>query len=417
MVFLFPGILFRRSFFSGEFNKHFESGNAFERLLWNMLTSILMLVLFCFCIHLYNNSSTIKIEFGLKINDITDTFICIYENKLPSIFISETRITQTISILLIIYSFSVAIGYSANRIIFYLGLEKRFSVFKFQNSWNYLTNSNKQNNISHSFKDIYYTKVDIKTKTEELFTGKLHVISYDKESKIEAITLQEAYKFYRLTTKDDSRKIKEIRKAISDNDPHIILHSVSKNNFIYRKRIKGDLFTIFNNDLENISITYIKISNFYEKFQNSLKKIFSISFLIVSLVAISYSIWDFHLIEFQNYARRLTFCLISPLVFGIFILFFISVFNFKELKDEPKKYLNEIKDAFVILILFLIPYLYVFNIFPTKYISIILFVYFLICGSLLSNKKNNSQVQNKIDIEDISDKKDNSNKKEDQHVD
>lgn len=401
MVFLFPGILFRRAFFSGEFNKHFESGNAFERLLWNMLTSILMLVLFCFIINTCNNSFIIKIEFGLKINDITDTFICIYENKLPTLFLSEIRITETIKLLLVIYSFCVITGYFANRMIFYLGLEKRFSIFKFQNSWNYLTNSNKQNNISHSFKDIYYTKVDIKTKNEELFTGKLHVISYDKESKIEAITLQEAYKFYKLSTKDDSRKIKEIRKAISDNDPHIILHAVSKNNFIYRKRIKGDLFTIFNNDLENISITYIKISNFYEKFQNSLKKLFSISFLILSIVSISYTIWDFQLFEFENYVRRIIFCFISPLVYGIFILFLISLFDLKKLKQEPKKYLNEIKDAFIILVLFLIPYLYVFNILKTKYIVIILFTYLLIFGSFLSTKKDNLQVQNEVDNEDI----------------
>ncbi len=407
MVFLFPGILFRRAFFSGEFNNHFESGNAFERLLWNMLTSILMLVLFCFSIHSLNNSLSIKIEFGLKIEDITDTFICIYENKLPTIFVSESRIIYTINILIAIYSFSIGLGYFINRIIFYLGLEKRFSILKFQNGWNYLTKSNKQNNISHSFKDIYYTKVDIKTKTEELFTGKLHVISYDKESKIEAITLQETYKFYKLTTKEDSRKIKEIRKAISDNDPHIILHSSSKNNFIYRKRIKGDLFTIFNNEIENISITYIKISNFYEKFQNSLKKVFSISFLIVTILAISYSIWDFQIIEFQNYTRRLTFCLISPLAFGISILFLISLFNIKDLKEDFKSYLNEIKNAFIILILFSIPYLYVFNILQSKYVISLFSIYFLFCGQLLSNKKNNTTTSNTIDEEEISPEEEN----------
>lgn len=386
MVFLFPGILFRRAFFSGDFNKHFESGNTFERLLWNMLTSILMLVAFCLSIHFYNIIFSYKIEFALQINDITDTFICIYENKLPTIFISETRIIQTIKLLLSIYLFSILLGYFANRIIFYLGLEKRFSVFQFQNSWHYLTNSNKQNNISHSIKDIYYTKVDIKTEAGELFTGKLHVISYDKESKIEAITLQDAYKFSRLTFADDSDKIDDIKAAINDKDPHIILHSETKNNFIYRKRIKGDLFTIFNNDLENISITYIKISNFYQKFQKGMKVALSILILSITIFSLSYAIWDFHIIPFSNYYKRLLFCIITPLVFVFLMLIFTSISNTKLFKKNRNQYLKPIKETFYILVLFALPYLYIFNLLKFIYTLIIIIVYFILIGKLTSKQ-------------------------------
>ncbi|WP_163408663.1 hypothetical protein [Flavobacterium ajazii] len=392
MVFLFPGILFRRAFFSGDFNKHFESGNTFERLLWNMLTSILMLVAFCLSIHFCNLLLPFKIEFDLKTSDITDTFICIYENKLPTLFISETRIIQTISLLFSIYSFSILLGYFSNRIIFYLGLEKRFSVFQFQNNWHYLTNSNKQNNITHSIKDIYYTKVDIKTKAEELFTGKLHVISYDKEGKIEAITLQEAYKFYRLTIANDLGKINEIKQALSDNDPHIIFHSETSNNFIYRKRIKGDLFTIFNNDLENISITYIKISNFYEKFQKTVKTILSIIILTATIFSISYAIWDFKLIPFSSYYKRLTFCITSPLILILLILFLISIFDRKLLIENRKKYKTQIKEIFCILILLSLPYLYIFDIVRFIFTLIIIIIYLSVLGKLLGSQTKNSVV-------------------------
>ncbi|MEL1239441.1 hypothetical protein [Flavobacterium flavipallidum] len=388
MVFLFPGILFRRAFFSGDFKSSFESGNTFERLLWNMLSSILMLVSFCLSIYFFNIISPYKIKFDIQVTDITDTFVCIYENKLPTIFISETRIIQTIELLFSIYTFSVLLGYFLNRIIFYLGLEKRFSVFQFQNSWQYLTNSNKQNNIHHSIKDIYYTKVDIKTSSNELFTGKLHLISYDKESKIEAITLQDAYKFYKLTFDKDLEKINEIKAAINDIDPHLILHSETANNFIFRKRIKGDLFTIFNNDLENISITYIKISNFYQKFQKGLRIGLSITILLLTVFSIAYSIWDFHIFRFSNYYKRLAFCIFTPLIFIFLLLTLISIFNNKLLKNNRKTYLNQIKDSLIILLMFSIPYLYIFDILKFSYTIFALILYVILCGKYISKQTN-----------------------------
>ena len=384
MVFLFPGILCRRAFFSGDFNKHFESGNTFERLLWNMLVSIIMLITFCLSIHFYNLCFTSKIEFDLKTEQITDTFICIYENKLPTIFTSEIKIIQTIKLLISVYLFSVLLGYSINRIIFYLGLEKRFSILQFQNNWQYLTNSNKQNNLSHSAGDIYYTKVDVKTKTDELFTGKLHNLSFDKEGKIEAITIQDAYKFYRLKFKDDTDKIEEIKKSVNENDPHLLIHSETSTSFVFRKRIKGDLFTIFNNEIENISITYIKISNFYRKFQKVLKIFLSILILLITILSISYAIWDFQIISFSSYSRRLMFCIISPIVVIFALLLLTSLTNRIQFRDNKKKYFNQVKDSILILILFSLPYLYVFSILKGWLVILFLFLYLIILGKFLS---------------------------------
>lgn len=387
MVFLFPGILFRRAFFSGDFDKHFESGNTFERLLWNMLSSILMLVAFCTSIFFYNQFSFVKIEFQIKVEDITDTFVCIYENKLPTIFISEDRIIQTIYLLFSIYLFSACLGIFFNRIIFYLGLEKRFSIFQFQNNWQYITNSNRQNNLSHSAGDIFYTKIDIKTQNDELFTGKLHFISYDKEGKIEAITIQDAYKFYRLKKAEDGQKIDDIRESVNENDPHLLIHSETTNSFVYRKRIKGDLFTIFNNDLENISITYIKISNVFKRFQKILKILISTFLLIVTIFSLMYAIWDFHLIKFGSYARRLIFCITTPLVMLFIFVLFLALFNTKVYKENSKKYLSQIKDSFLIVILFCLPYLYIFTSFSWWQIILIFIVYVSFMGFSLSNNK------------------------------
>lgn len=388
MVFLFPGILFRRAFFSGDFNKHFESGNTFERLLWNMLASILMLVAFCTSIYCYNQLSSFDIIFDLQMEDIADTFICIYENKLPTIFISEERIIQTLSLLFSIYLFSACIGIFLNRIIFYFGLEKRYSIFQFQNSWQYITNSNRLNNSNHSAGDIFYTKIDVKTKADELFTGKLHLISYDKEGKIEAITIQDAYKFYRLKKAEETEKIQEIRESLKEDDPHLLIHSETSNTFVYRKRIKGDLFTIFNNDLENISITYIKISNVFRKFQKVLRIAVSTLLLVVTIFSLMYAIWDFHIISFSNYSRRLVFCITTPIFLMFLFALFIAIFDKKIYNENKKKYYGHLKDTFLIILLFGLPFVYVFTATAGWIVTLISFVYTILMGFLLSSKGN-----------------------------
>jgi ribosomal protein L31 len=386
MVFIFPGILFRRAFFSGEYQKHFESGNNLERLMWNMLCSILMLAAFCGFIYFFNSYSPFKVEFNITVTDVTDTFLCLYENQLPTVFASEERIIQTGNLLFSIYSFSLLVGFFMNRMIFFLGLEKRYTALQFQNRWYYLTNSTKKNNLNHSIGDLYYTRIDVKSAKEELFTGKLHDILYDKEGKVEAITIQEAYKYYRLNTSNDASKIAEVEQLISDNDPQVILHSKSPNSFIYRKRIKGDLFTILNNDLENIAITYIKISNFYKKFQKFLKIAISILILLVTLFSISYVIWDFQLFRFQSYFKRVLFCVVTPFVFSMGLLLLLTLFNIKELRVNGVKYFKDLKDAFVILILFTIPYLYIFSLLKGIYV-ILMFIAYTIFASVILPKK------------------------------
>lgn len=360
MVFLFPGILFRRAFFSGKFNKHFDSGNVFERLLWNILLSLFALTCFSYLVYYINDSNIIQIQIniGFSSEEIIDTFTNLYENKFPDNFKEPDFLYSCIKFLFSLYTFSTLIGFFMNRFIFYLGLEKRFNFLRFQNSWEYLTNSNRKNNSSHNIGDIYSTKVDIKTKTGQLFTGKLHEVIFDKDGKIEAIAIQEAYKFYKLDKAKDHYKIEEISALISSKDPQIIKHSDTKTELIYRKRVKGNVFTILNNEIENISITYIKVSDFLNKFKKYLSIIVSIFLLLISILSIAYAIWDFGLINFSTSFRRIGFAILTPFFFVLLTLLAIEILNLKMLKRDWRKYLINIKDAFLILIIFTVPYIY-----------------------------------------------------------
>lgn len=390
MVFLFPGILFRRAFFSGKFKKNFYSGNAFERILWSVLISFISIISFSFLINTINNNELIhfKINTGFSSEDAISIFSSLYENRLPENFEKEGYLYNCFKILFSIYLYSILVGYFFHKIIFYLGLEKRFSMFRFQNNWDYLTISNKQNNISHSIGDIFSTKVDVKTKDNQLFTGKLHEILFDKDGKMEAIAIQETYKFYRLDKTKDENKIISIKNN-ENNTYGIIIHSETTNSFVYRKRIKGEIFTILNNEIENISITYIKISNVFDKFQRYIKIITSILLLTVTLFSIAYGFWDFNIFPFQNTYKRIGFAIITPFNFVFLLVFLSSLFNLKGYRKTPRNYLNSLKDSVLILVIFCVPYTYIFGNARFLYMVIIFIFISIICASFLSNTKKN----------------------------
>lgn len=380
MVFLFPGILFRRAFFSGKFNKHFDSGNTFERLLWALLCSIISIALFS-CVLIFIDSYTDgSVEDFIEIGycEVIDNFRAIYSNNFPSIFDSTRSLLKLSGLLFTLYIFSSISGFLLHKFIFILGLEKRFSLFKFQNAWDYLTNSNKQNNGSHKLGDIYYTRVDIKTSEGELFTGKLHDIVLDKEGKIDAIAIQETYKFYTLEKTADVTKINHVKSLIRKKDINFIFHSETVTEYIYKKRIKGNVFTAFNDKISNISITYVKLSHIYERFRKYLRYFTTVLLTGVILFSISYSLWDYHLLNFTNSFRRIGFCIMLPFNVMTFLLFFISIINIK----KKKYYWDDIIYCLLITVLFTIPHLYIAGystfLFMILYVAIFMIIFTII---------------------------------------
>lgn len=393
MVFLFPGVLFRRAFFSGKFNKHFDSGNVFERLLWALLCSLISISLFSGLLLVIDHFTKGSVENFINIGycDIIDNFRSIYGNVFPNIFDTPNSVIRIAELLFALYLFSALSGKLLHQIVFTLGLEKRFSLFKFQNAWDYLTNSNRQNNVSHKLGDIYYTKVDIKTTNDELFTGKLHDIVLDKDGKIDAIAIQDTYKFYQLNTSVDDAKIAHIEKLISEKDPNVIPHSVTSTDYIYRKRIKGNIFTIFNDNINNISITYVKVSHIYERFRKYLRYFVSTILALTVIFAITYGIWDYHILDFKTRLRRIGFCIILPFNVVTLLLLFFSLFK----SVNKEFYWNNLLYSFLVVILFAVPYIYVLGITSFFYMTLISVIYLIIFSVIVYYLPNQTKNQKK----------------------
>lgn len=394
IVFIFPGILFRRAYFVGKFNKNFEQNNAFEKLLWNLLTSIIMLAVFCIFIYTINTYTPAKIDFKLKTSNILETFKSTYDNKLPIVLSNEESIVDVSKVLLSLYGFSILLGFFCKKIVFYTGLENKNGIIKTKNFYEYITTSNKVNNSRHSFGDLYYTKVDVKTTKDDLFIGRLHDISYDKDGKIEAISLQDTYKYYKLNYDQDIVRINEVKRRNDESDPYIIIHSETPATFVYRKRIKGDLFTIMNGEIQNVSISYIKILNFYQKFQKILYTVFSILILFAFVFSLLYALWDFHLIPFTSTTKRIIFCIVTPVNFLFFILLLLNIFNLKKYKSNKNAYKKTVKETVVSIIFFLIPYLGVFNYLSPIMTLILLFIFLFLIG--IMNKTKSQQNDSKL---------------------
>lgn len=397
MVFLFPGILFRRSFFSGKFHKHFDSGNGFERILWSLLLSIASLFLFCCFITIVNGSTHDSLGRLLNIgeNDILSVFEEVYKNNFPKSFKNKNALQEIFYILASLYVFSALAGLSLNRIVFIFGLEKKYPVLKFQNNWDYITVSNKNNNTNHKAGDVCYTKVDIKTNDGQLFTGRLHEIILDKEGKIEAITVQEAYKFYKLSKSDESDKIEEIKAQISETNPLLFEHAETADLYIYRKRIKGNLFTVFQEKIDNISITYVKISHIYETIQKAFKITVSVLISLSILFSISYGIWDYHIIPFATIFKRIGFCFMIPITLISLILCIAEIVSPNQQTGNKKLWIR-IRDSLLIFIYILLPYLYIFDYIKFKFLPFIMLAGAYILGKILS-KSTSDKPENEIE--------------------
>lgn len=375
MVFLFPGVLFRRGFLSGKFNNKFHLGNIFERILWYILFSFVSIFLYVFLCYILNitTKSTVDIGFQLNSSQVITIFENLYENKFPDLFKDNKKIKDIVYILALLYLFSLLFGVLLNRVVVFCGLDKRISLFNLIDSWSILLTSNKKNNFDHKSGDIFFTKIDLKTNEDKLYTGELHELILDKEGKADAIILKNAFVYNKLDKRDTEKlnEIERVKLKISNKQGSYQEHSEDDIFYIYKKRILGSLFSVLHDRIENISITYIKVSNLYS---NTIIPKFVIPFInvlviILTLGAILNTVFNLGFFEFENTFKRVFFNVLTFIV----VLSFLDIVKKFFLKTVSKeKIINNI----IGIVVYSVFYLYV--LFNVKLWIVILFFLFLL---------------------------------------
>lgn len=228
MIFIVPGILFRNYFYSGEYSKEFYFGNLFERFVWTLFFSVLMLITCYFFIYLFSWS-------GVNlISEISyDTIKEIYENlhnvqsdiTFPDKKTFDEKSGDFFIIIFILYTISGLLGFICNKLATILN-------FNFYNYWHALFRG-KLNKAPKGFRYIY-TDIDILTTDHIIYTGKIKNYHLSKnDTNIETIVIENTSK-------------KEIGKYSPE--------------YPFGKSIEGHNFCIHKDQIQNMNLSYI-----YEK--------------------------------------------------------------------------------------------------------------------------------------------------------
>ncbi|PZP39274.1 MAG: hypothetical protein DI598_20090, partial [Pseudopedobacter saltans] len=205
MIFLFPGIIFRKFLFIREYSKEFDKGNLFERFIWTILTSIGILIVTFSIFLILKNILNLDLLTSISYKTIWNTFNDLSNNKLPNpnekLPLKDRDVYKHFFFLMVsIYILSAILGmisYWITRTTFV----KSIGILKYLNYWQDLVKgtfiSNNDDTLTYA-----YTTADVLTEqndTTKLYSGR--VINYYLDiqtNQLQTIVLSDTKRYKRL---------------------------------------------------------------------------------------------------------------------------------------------------------------------------------------------------------------------------
>ena len=384
MVFLFPGILFRKFYFNGEFTNQFNQGNLLERFLWTLFFSIISLV-FCGTL-IYIVTIKLGYEFIHNIDfcTINGIFKSLATNTYPYAFTLEEKVFEIGIVLSIIWFLSAIFGFLAYKSVKLLGFDYMFSALRFNNEWHYLAMASKENGINRKWGDRFVTFLDIlvqKKEKEELYRGSFKKNFFDRDNKIEQIVIENPSKFITLNIEAENiLKIDSLKELSNSPTSPFSLHQEYTDKIIFKKDIDGKMLVLPYQHIQNINITYLKISNTFAELKLVFLRILLFLFYIVLLGLVILPFIKMDIKYFDTFFEKLFFSVVSLFTTAIALDFFKSFFQGWEIIKK------KIAENIALFLTFCIPYLYVFEVF-NGWITFLFFVIALIGSGMFMNSK------------------------------
>ena len=361
MVFLFPGVLFRKFYFTGNFGNQFAQGNLLERFLWSIFLSFICLTSVSLILYFLSTFCGINPLNEINFNGVSRVFQSLSENNFPEDFKEKHSFFNFLLLLLLIYVISATLGYVTNKMLLLFSLEN-FPAFKFNNNWHYLSKAYKANNVRKRIGDNHITYTDVLTisnSSEVLYRGILNNFILDKDDKLENVILSKAYRFINLDKAQDIIKIESISESIEKNENTYLIHKESSRNITYLKSIEGNLLILSKENILNINFTYVKISNKIQGIKEILYLILSVLFIFSFLALVILPFLQLENQHLQTLSKKITFSIITFLLIAFFVNL-ISEFV-KPYNDINKKRTN-LMDSLFIFLLLAAPYWWIFGI-------------------------------------------------------
>ncbi|WP_282051385.1 hypothetical protein [Maribacter aquivivus] len=347
-IFIIPGTLLRRFYFSGEFNKEFSQGNLMERFMWTIFSSILVLLissLFFYFIRIIYNKELLS---AISYDTIKEVFDLLTNNDLPTSTQFFAIYKDFLILLFGIYFASILIGWASKKIAISRFVSSYVPVFRYKNYWYYFVRGKVKSASKGKNKEYWYTETDILIQQDgstKMYSGKISDYYIDpNNNQLESIFLEDTKRY----------KYKE------DGQYELV-------------SIPGDVFCIPYNRILNINLTYVN----KEKVIRIRSKVFwyinEMFYAIASLILLS-TLWveDIPDFNFSSFRYKLFFTLNSWLILGM-------IRNIFRKYIFPEVYKKEtVRPLFLSIVFSIIQYIWIFDFYGfwlTFLISILIFIF------------------------------------------
>ncbi len=353
MIFLFPGIIFRKFLFIREYSKEFDKGNLFERFIWTILTSIGILIVTFSIFLILKNILNLDLLTSISYKTIWNTFNDLSNNKLPNpnekLPLKDRDVYKHFFFLMVsIYILSAILGmisYWITRTTFV----KSIGILKYLNYWQDLVKgtfiSNNDDTLTYA-----YTTADVLTEqndTTKLYSGR--VINYYLDiqtNQLQTIVLSDTKRYKRLN--DGSYEI---------------------------KNIPGHNFIIEKERILNINFTYIYESKDENKVYKWIYRIVNIIFTLLFIGVISTMFFSNIYIYTSTFLRKSAF-----VICGVLLILLLNNIVKKVLSGQWSTFKAT---NLYYLIFFLIPYIWLFNFLNWYWVLSIEFGVLILISALL----------------------------------
>lgn len=352
MVFIFPGVLFRKFYFLDNSKNHYAQGNLFERFILAITFSIISIILSIGIILFFRKIVGIDFLSSVSLDTVRNTFEHIKKNEIPR-DIKKNAIGFFILISLI-YAISSFLGFALRHLVVKLRLDISISWLRYNHIWNYVSEGKIIDDIKNN--KHLYTNIDLLINDgykKVMYSGVLLDIFVDKDEKIDYILVEKCfkYKFH------DKKKI-EGTEEIKGN----------KEKPSYEKQyIKGNLMCFKKENIINFNLEHITREKDYKIFKNIVIWILTILFL-AGLLFVVISPWIKEMFfEINGILRKIVF-----IIFSVSLLSFVYGFILDEIKDEGVEsedaenegpIINDWISFFFFFLFLLIPILWAINVY------------------------------------------------------
>lgn len=217
LIFIFPGVLFRKFYYIGPFTKQFNSGNLFERFIITLFLSVISLMASGGILLFLRDVLNIPFLPSISYTTVFNVLNGLQENKLPDPKIFTKTYKDFTILLLLLFSLSGILGAFCYMLVTTFKLDLYLNVFKFNDKWHYHVKGKNSNRIKEE--KYLYTEVNVLTQDgnseKTMYSGYLNDYTVDENNSIKSVILEEAHRYsYNDLNNSDQGRERPIRGSL-----------------------------------------------------------------------------------------------------------------------------------------------------------------------------------------------------------